>query len=129
MNLCRRSDPDISTCWKNSFQSLVPHLLVNNPELGLPTIEPLLVPKLALEHNSTDSMTDFTFNNLSFFGAKHLEVLDANINLDKLTFKAIIKVPLFDVKGEYLIRGTFLLFKLDAKGKLKGNFCKYKQFV
>lgn len=125
IKLCKKNDPNLSSCWANTFQSLVPYLVKGIPELDLPPIEPLIIP--GLEINPTlFGQTPLMLNvkNLTFNGIRDLSVKDVNVDLDKLVFKFKIFIPLFTLNATYNIKGDLGVAVLDSSGLAEGIYGK-----
>ena len=130
IKLCKKSDPNLSSCWSNTFQSLVPYLVKGIPELNFPPIEPFIIPEIKISSILLgQSSLTLTIGNLRFFGAKDLSVKDVNIDLDKLVFKFKILMPHVPLNSTYSIKGDLGIAILDSSGLAEATYGKIEIYI
>lgn len=125
LKICKRNDPQLSECWKESMVSLLPRLVKGIPEMGLRAIEPVLVPTLNLDFGGTQSMSfKATLRNLTLFGCSNLKVVDASTvyNDEGVVVKLNMTFPTLYMTSDFKAVGQVLLLKFDTVGKFVGNF-------
>lgn len=89
---CSRSDPQINTCLKNSFNGLKPYLITGIPEINLPSLEPLKIEALGIENNAGNIRIKGLFTNVVNAGSSNFTIKEVRSDLSVNTFKtAFIK--------------------------------------
>lgn len=71
---CSRSDPEINTCIKNSFNHLRPYLRNGLPELKVPALEPLNIEQMAMENDAGAVRVKALFSNIIVKGSSNFTV-------------------------------------------------------
>ncbi|XP_063243341.1 uncharacterized protein LOC134542764 [Bacillus rossius redtenbacheri] len=56
LRLCSRSDPQFDKCMVGKVQELLPNLLAGDPELGLPSLNPVHIDELRLDNDITEEV-------------------------------------------------------------------------
>lgn len=119
IQVCRRSNPDISKCITDSVNSLRPRLASGKIADGfsIPPLEPL-----ALSSVNMDRGAEFkaTFSDLLVSGPSKFQIDNLKVNLDKLTFDFNIYLPKLSFRGKYDLKIKLLLLNIAGTGDLKG---------
>lgn len=121
---CSRSDPQINTCIRNSFNHLRPYLAQGLPELGVPAMEPLLIDQMAMENDAGAVRIKALFSQISVKGAGNYTVREVRSDLSKLRIDMRIAIPRMESRGKYDINGQVLLLPVRSNGDFWAEFCK-----
>ncbi|KAI4470664.1 hypothetical protein MML48_1g01451 [Holotrichia oblita] len=128
INVCSRSDPNISKCWQKTVQELQPYLIKGIPEFNIPPVEPFIVESLRLSQGNSPTVNfEANLTNLNFYGGGNYYVPYANANL--LESKVVnlgLTFPRLNATGKYIARGRVLLFQFEGEGTFKGEFSDVK---
>lgn len=123
MQTCKWKDPELSKCFKESVIALKPHLLKGIPEMGLPSVDPLTIPKIDLQTgNGTALNMDITLTDLMFSGGINFEFSNVDIDLETGKFNMEITFPDLKMVSNYEAKGRVLVVQINANGKAHGEF-------
>jgi len=64
IKICKRKDPEINKCAKNSIENLRNKLATGIPELNVPPFEPLVLKHMQLLRDSQSAKFDFNLTNI-----------------------------------------------------------------
>lgn len=81
---CRKSDPQINTCIKSSFNHLRPYLGKGLRELNVPAMEPLRIEQIAMENNAGNIRIKALFSDVIAHGASNWTVRDVRTDIKVL---------------------------------------------
>lgn len=121
---CSRSDPQVNTCIRNSFNHLRPYLAQGLPELGVPAMEPLLIDQMAMENDAGAVRIKALFSGINVKGAGNYTVKEVRSDLSKLRIDMRISIPRVESRGKYDINGNVLLLPVRSNGEFWAEFCK-----
>lgn len=102
---CSRSDPQLNTCLRNSFNGLKPYLISGIPEIGLPPMEPLKIDLLGIENNAGNIRIKGLFTNVVNMGASNFTVKEVRSD-----FNVILKNILIFAHSKKFLLNNFLHF-------------------
>lgn len=71
---CRRSDPNINECLRGTFNHLRGYLVKGLVDVGVPSIEPLVVPRLVMENGAGPVRVRALFQNITVLGASNYSI-------------------------------------------------------
>uniref|UniRef100_A0A1Y1MN43 Uncharacterized protein n=1 Tax=Photinus pyralis TaxID=7054 RepID=A0A1Y1MN43_PHOPY len=116
IQLCKKSDPDVSKCMVNSFDALFPYMIKGIPELNYPPIDPLHCRNLSLTlgQASVQIHADLANGVLTGLGKARAEY--SHLNFSTATFITKVVIPEVKLKGLYRFKGKILLFEIDGDG-------------
>ncbi|EAT47596.1 AAEL001295-PA [Aedes aegypti] len=119
IQVCRRSNPDISKCITDSVNALRPRLATGkiSDEFSIPPLEPLALASVNMDRGAEFKAT---FSNLLVNGPSKFQVDNLKVNLDKLTFDFNIYLPKLSFRGRYDLKIKLLLLNIAGTGDLKG---------
>lgn len=87
---CQKTDPELNTCIKKSFNHLRPYLAKGLPELDVPAVEPLRIEELAMENNAGAVRIKALFTDITVKGPSNYTVRDVrsdiSVHLDATFF-------------------------------------------
>lgn len=66
--ICHQNDPKLGECLLNATDTLKPHLEKGIPELGIPEIDPLVIPVVKLEQEIKSVNYKAMFKNITLKG-------------------------------------------------------------
>lgn len=95
-----------------------PHLANGIKEMGIPPLEPLVIPEANLDSGSS---FNGKFKNIQVYYASEFVIKNFHINLDKNEVKFPIYFPRLRLKSDYTIRGRLLILDLNGNGTADGN--------
>ncbi|KPI93561.1 Protein takeout [Papilio xuthus] len=119
---CKRSDPELDTCIKNSFNSLRPHLARGLTDLGVPPVEPLLIDRLVMENSAGPVRVTAAFSNITVIGPSNYTVTKIRSDLKKMRIDMGLALPRIEVSGHYEVSGQVLLFPVRSQGNFWAAF-------
>lgn len=129
LHVCKRNDPNVEACIKESVEHLRPHLVKGEPEYNIPSLEPLQLGELIAAQTAGIRVMA---KDIKVYGASNFEVTDLKADLDRLVFNVDVALPNIFVQGMYEIDGKVLLLPIQGSGPMTGNFTDCKgavQFV
>lgn len=119
LQVCKRKDPQIEECIKNSVENLRPQLMTGVPEYNIPSLEPLLLKELVAAENSNGLR--ITAKEVKAYGASNFLIQKIRVDLDTLRFALDILLPHLYIDGMYEIDGRVLLLPIRGNGAMTGN--------
>ncbi|XP_044744017.1 circadian clock-controlled protein daywake-like [Chrysoperla carnea] len=119
---CNKSDPDINACILGSFNHLRPYLIRGIPDIQVPSIEPMIIPRLVMENNAGAVRVKALFVNNTIFGSSNYTIQSLNADIDTWRINIILSLPRIEVKGKYEVIGQILLFPVRSKGDFWAAF-------
>ncbi|XP_054262405.1 protein takeout-like [Macrosteles quadrilineatus] len=126
IHVCKRNDPQVETCIRNSIEELRPYLRRGIPELKVPSLEPLVIKELVAAEGSGLKITT---ENLKVHGCANFTLVKLNVNLKTHQYQFNIKLPHLVLDGRYVIDGRVLLIPIRGKGRLTGDIFNAKANV
>lgn len=119
---CRRSDPKINACIKQTFDHLRPYLIQGIPEIKLASIEPLRISKMQMENGHGPVRVRAVFSNMTIYGASNYTVLSVRSDLDKYRIDMGLGIPRIETTGSYDVNGNVLLLPVRSRGEFWASF-------
>lgn len=74
IHVCHRSDPKLSRCVLQSIEQLRPKLQDGIPEIGVPSLEPLIIPEMILSGGNEQTNYRGVAQNVKVYGASNFEI-------------------------------------------------------
>lgn len=108
-------------CISKNVEIIRPYLQKGIPEMLIPSINPLIVPRAELATpNFNVTFIDIEVYNVELFDLHY-------IKLDLNNLKAQVNVTLFKLKflSKYEAKGRVLVLDIDSKGNFEGTFGKF----
>lgn len=126
VHLCSRNSKSLEKCvMKTVEEDIRPRLANGIKEMGIPPLEPLIVPEVSLDTGSTFAAK---FKNLHVYYATEFVLKNAYMNLDEDSFKLALHFPRLRITSNYNINGRLLILDLNGSGKSDGNISKIPKF-
>ncbi|KAL3282189.1 hypothetical protein HHI36_005383 [Cryptolaemus montrouzieri] len=120
IHVCRRSDPEVSKCVRESIDFLRPQLKKGIPELNVPGIEPLFIKEVAILRGENNNFKAY-LRNINVYGASDFEITKLKMNIGKSTFRVGVKIPKLTFNGDYDIDAKILVVPIKGTGKFRAN--------
>ncbi|KAL3270987.1 hypothetical protein HHI36_021490 [Cryptolaemus montrouzieri] len=104
------------TCLKDAIQDALPKLKDGIPELGVPALDPLPIPKMVIPAGDTVVQLEQKYTNSAYDGMSNakIENLEFDINKGKIEFQ--FSAPFLELNGTYEINGKILALPVFGKG-------------
>ncbi|XP_058455322.1 protein takeout-like [Malaya genurostris] len=119
---CRRNDPEINKCIKNSFNHIRPYIAAGLAELRTPPLEPLRIEELAMENNAGAVRIKALFTDIVASGAGNYTIKDVRSDVKKLRIDMSLGIPRVETRGKYEIIGNVLLLPVRSNGEFWTEF-------
>ncbi|XP_063224887.1 uncharacterized protein LOC134532380 [Bacillus rossius redtenbacheri] len=113
---CKRRDPDINSCVKRAFNHLRPYLRVGIPEISVPPIDPLLMPRLSMENGNGAVRVRAVFGNITTRGGSNYTVTSVKADVQNYWIDMGLQIPRLESAGNYEVTGNVLLFPVRSQG-------------
>ncbi|KAL3282197.1 hypothetical protein HHI36_005391 [Cryptolaemus montrouzieri] len=102
-----------------AVDAIKPHLKKGIPELGIPSLDPLIIPYAGLD---TGRNFNASFKNIEIFNADEFIVDKFQADLDKVHLDIGVSFPRLRIKSQYSVNGRILFIELKGTGPADGNF-------
>ena len=100
-----------------------PHL--TNGFGSLPSIDPFFLSSVYINRSIGAFNVEGRISNSYVRGAKFFTIKKVRLDPKKLVGYTLLHFPKIEIKGQYDLKGTVLMFPLMNKGNFTGNFSKY----
>ncbi|CAH2009024.1 unnamed protein product [Acanthoscelides obtectus] len=120
--VCRRSDPNLEKCFKNSANELKPLLVKGIPELSIPSCEPLLIPEVVIDQGTGAVSLKSVYKDIKVYGPTQFMIKQVVVDFDKDRMKIKIFLPHLRVECKYLIDGRILMMPISGNGMSNANY-------
>lgn len=125
MMSCRKNDPNLNGCIRESIEKLRPNLSEGIPELLVPPCEPLTIPKINIKQNAGAIRMESEYSNVSVSGLSNFTLRSVRVDTINNKFRINLWFPALKMTANYHIHGKLLLMSLAGNGPCTGNFSKY----
>ncbi|XP_073814717.1 uncharacterized protein [Musca autumnalis] len=112
---CKLHDPENSECLTNQWQQILISGINDVPGFKWISVDPYTAKRITLDVHSPALNVTAEFKKVVVTGLKNATIENVSIDNGE-TFILDMKVPKLHFKGNYIIKGTILLLKLDGKG-------------
>ncbi|XP_065203819.1 protein takeout-like [Planococcus citri] len=126
LSTCKQSDPQFNECVKNEASAAGVYLAKGVPELNIPAIEPLIIPKISLEQGTQAINYKATLTNLKIHGLSSYRIDDLFINMETKKLDAKITFPVLYLESDYDIKGRALVVPIQGTGPFTANLTDVK---
>ncbi|XP_067014581.2 protein takeout [Anabrus simplex] len=120
--VCRRSDPKLNDCIKDTINALRPALKKGISELKISSAEPMKVPKVQVFQGTGPVSIDSVFTDLTIQGITQYEVKSASADVDKYRVDFEVALPWMYITGNYNISGQILVLPIRGDGDSWSNY-------
>ncbi|RZC39113.1 takeout, partial [Asbolus verrucosus] len=121
IHICKRSDPHVSKCVRDSVEVLRPRLKSGIPEIDVPSLEPLHLDEITIFRGEPSSNLKAFLKNVEVHGAGDFQITKLKLNVDKNTYRVGVKFPKLVLDGEYDIDARLLVVPIKGTGKFAAN--------
>lgn len=95
------------------------------PELQIPVLDPLYLDRINLNTgNGTAVNLNAVFTDIILHGCSNVDILKLSVDVMKKEAELRTFFPHVMIKGDYKLKGKFLILQLNGAGKSVGNFSK-----
>ncbi|CAB3220995.1 unnamed protein product [Arctia plantaginis] len=123
IQVCKRDPSTLDDCILKSIEAIKPRIILGIPELGVPAIDPFLIPEIKAP--TTDNLNiRFMARDVKVTGGGDFKIKSLSVDLDSLTIKAHIRFPKLHFEGDYKIDGQILIVPLNGEGKFHSDAVK-----
>ncbi|KAL0281493.1 UNVERIFIED_CONTAM: hypothetical protein PYX00_002465 [Menopon gallinae] len=124
--VCKRNDPNLSECMKNSAHSIRSKLGKGIKQLRIPKMDPMIIPKVHLASGGGPVSLDSTFTNVEVEGLSNYEIKNINIDFDRKEIQAEAFVPVLNMKSQYETNGKILNLPITGSGDSHSKYTGVK---
>jgi len=121
IHICKRTDPHVAKCIRESVEVLKPRLKSGIPELNVPSIEPLHIDKIEIFRGDGSSNFKAYLKNVKVYGASNFKITKIKLNIDKNAYRVGIQFPVLTLEGEYDVDARVLVVPIKGTGKFSAN--------
>jgi len=117
---CKRNDPGLGECIKNSLQHAIPHLVKGVPSLGLYPIDPLRITALGIDQGTGPVSIKLNFRDLDISNIGTVKINEVYADLDNynITLNVDFDKPII-LDGNYDIKGKVIILPITGDGLSK----------
>jgi len=121
IHTCKRNDPRVSKCVRESIAVIKPKLKSGIPEINVPSLEPLFLAEIPILRG--DDSTNFRayLRNVNVYGASDFEVTKLKMDIENVIYRVSVKIPALTLIGEYDIDARILVVPIQGKGPFSAN--------
>ncbi|XP_066156122.1 protein takeout-like [Euwallacea fornicatus] len=116
---CRRSDPDFSKCFVTSGRKAISRVLRGDPAYNLKPFLPYRLEKVDI---SPGMKLSLTLKNVDLYGLDTMDLINADIDLERRHFSIDLHTKLFVVLANYTVSGQILFLPVSGSGPTKLEF-------
>ncbi|KAI5693967.1 protein takeout-like [Diaphorina citri] len=117
---CPEKDPNLEKCVLSLIEKIRPHLATGIPELGVPAMEPLVIPEV---HFSRGNMFKAVGKNVNVYGGTNFKVRDIKLDMQKNVFLLTIFLPKITFDADYDVNAQIIV-PIKGRGPMNGNATK-----
>ncbi|XP_004929462.1 circadian clock-controlled protein-like [Bombyx mandarina] len=114
---CLKSDPEFDDCSRDAVQKLFDALGPGLPEIGMPPLDPLNIPKIRILQGEGPVNVNAALDNVTVTGFGKTEVLMSQVDSKTYDFYTKVRVPKIRIEGTYDLKGKILVIPLVGRGK------------
>ncbi|XP_044266494.1 protein takeout-like [Tribolium madens] len=121
IHVCKRSDPHVAKCIRESVEVLRPRLKQGIPELDVPSLEPLHINEITIFRGDPPSNLKAFLRNVKVHGASDFQITKLKVNVDKNTYRVGVKFRKMTFDGDYDIDARVLVVPIKGTGKFSAD--------
>lgn len=116
---CSQSAPpaELSACAEQRAKAGLPYLANGDKKLRVPSMRPLVVPKMSLAQGTPQVGLNVTWEPAEIWGLDESRVFNMRMNYAKRTNEFDVIIPRFTLAGLYKSKGRVLLLPVSGNGK------------
>lgn len=92
--------------------------------MKIPSVEPMIVPRVQVQQGSGPVSIDSTFINLKVNGISNYKITNAKTDFSKGLLEFGVDIPYLFMEGDYEIRGRVLVLPIVGQGDSWSNYSK-----
>ncbi|XP_022179649.1 protein takeout-like [Myzus persicae] len=117
---CKKSDPKLNECIKNSLKKAVPHLVKGVPSLGIYPVDPLRITQLGIDQGTGPVSIKLNFRDLdiSNIGTVQIDEIYADLDNNNITLDVHFDKPI-TLDGNYDFKGKVIILPIIGDGLSK----------
>ncbi|ALC38394.1 CG5945, partial [Drosophila busckii] len=117
---CSENPDEAGDCVKEIMNTLIPRLRMGDPDLKIPSYDPLTIDRMSFQYASGAVSGRISVRNVKLFGfAEHkIDKINIKVNGDKVKLRIVSKLPKMNIVGNY--KADMMVNQLQLKPK--GNF-------
>ncbi|XP_055642404.1 uncharacterized protein LOC129779145 [Toxorhynchites rutilus septentrionalis] len=119
---CKRSDPQLIACLKNSLHHLKPYLAKGIPEIKLPSTEPFIMDQLSLQLTGGPQGYRINLKDMEVFGASNFTVKNIKLAENGKPFEARLTIPKLVIHATYTSSGVLIIIPASGSGDFDAVF-------
>ncbi|KAK7869871.1 hypothetical protein R5R35_006676 [Gryllus longicercus] len=116
---CSIKDPNLEQCALEAGRVALPHLVKGNPQIRLPSLDPLSVTEVRVQ---SGNQLDMHCRNIVLKGLANTELLHIGIDLKNKVYSCICRIPRLEISGDYTVDGRVLILPIKGNGKAVFTF-------
>ncbi|KAF6204256.1 hypothetical protein GE061_002596 [Apolygus lucorum] len=116
LHVCHRNDPEMNKCIIQSVESLRSKLIAGLPELGVPSIEPLLIEEPISTQGAGISVTT---KDLKAYGGGNFTIKELIVDQANMKYKFVLGFDHLAIDGHYVVDGKIIMIPIKGDGDLK----------
>lgn len=120
LKICKRNDPNLDNCIKESIQSFLPSLRKKSENIELPPIDPFFYETVTFSYRNSNLITgSFNVNDVKTYGMSRAKILKVKSDFpnDEMIIHADLIFPKLFSTGLYTSNMTVSAFQLNSKGQ------------
>ncbi|KAF5272815.1 hypothetical protein FQA39_LY07842 [Lamprigera yunnana] len=119
--VCKLIPSELPECFARAVEETLSILTNPVPELGLPSINPIVIERLEFNGGSGNIVLNQKLNDVKIYNMQNTKVTKADINIDRNYFNNALYTHLPEMKFEadYEIDGKMLVVPIRGSGKMK----------
>ncbi|XP_059609546.1 protein takeout-like [Phlebotomus argentipes] len=119
---CSRSDPELNSCIRNSFNHLRTYVVNGLKDLDVPPLDPLHIREMAMENNAGAVQVKALFTDIVVKGGSNYTIKDVRADINKYRIDVSVTVPRVETRGKYEVIGRVLLLPVQSSGEFWTEF-------
>lgn len=124
--LCKRSDPELNECVKQSIMGLRSTFKKGIPELRVNSLDPMVVSHISLNQGNGPVSITSSFKDLHIQGFSDVKVHDVKVDLPNYRIDMTVSLDWFYTWGDYDIKGQILVLPITGSGPSWSNYTMVK---
>ncbi|KAB0797581.1 hypothetical protein PPYR_08574 [Photinus pyralis] len=122
LRVCHQSDPKLNECIKEAVQKIKPLLADGLPEFDIPSLEPLHISEILIDHGAGALALKSTYTDIKVYGPSQFVLKSVKIDLKKDRVRLKLWLPHLRVVSQYSMNGRMLMMPISGKGESCGNY-------
>ncbi|KAL3273660.1 hypothetical protein HHI36_015090 [Cryptolaemus montrouzieri] len=113
---CSRKD---QACFKEAIQDALPKFAKGYRSMGIPALDPLLIPLLEIPSGSGAVKMNQKFTNGQLIGLSSAKIEELNFDVESKKFYWKFRCPKLILKANYEMTGQIMVFPVKGKGTME----------